>query len=130
MFGSLRCRRCFYNKEQTTACDRGSTVLRLNVHSNATPGAAHVTGPEGHRHLFDTIKNLVLLLWKLLEIEFHCVCVCVCNSRAGACRETVRRGVGGILLIGKRPSALYSCLISLSYSRRTFFEATFLQKKG
>lgn len=47
----------------------------VHAHSCRMPGAMHFTGPEGHHHLFDTIKNLVLLLWKLLEIKFHCACV-------------------------------------------------------
>lgn len=77
------------HREQTT---NGS--VRLRIDSAEVPHAhAHTqtntrvlrhawccvraSGPEGHRHLFDTIKNLMLLWWKLLEIEFHFVCACV-----------------------------------------------------
>lgn len=53
------------------------THTHTHIQPCSMPGVVHFTGPEGHHHLFDTIKNLVLLLWKLLEIEFHYVCVCV-----------------------------------------------------
>lgn len=46
-------------------------------------GAVPFTGPEGHHQLFDSIKNLVLLLWKLLGFEFHCVSVIVVQVHAG-----------------------------------------------
>lgn len=78
-------------------------MKRANKRCETEDQLSYLRYHEGHHHLFDTIKHLVLLLWKLLEIEFHC--------NAGALQGNGQTGV--IVLIGKHQSAaiLFLCLV-------------------
>lgn len=78
-------RRCIF----VIACRSGAKCnKKIHTHTHTSgQNVMHFTGHEDHHHLFYTIKHLVLLLWKLLEIEFHCVF----KSDAGAYRKMVRR---------------------------------------
>lgn len=68
------------------ACGVTHMLMHTQTQTHMTytvPNAMHFTSSEGHHHLFNTIKNLVLLLWKLLEIQFHWVCVIAVQVHAG-----------------------------------------------
>lgn len=110
------------------------THMQMQTHKTHTmPTAMHFTGLEGHHHLFYTIKILVLLLWKLLEIEFHYVSVCVYVCVIVVQVHVGNSEIGVMLSIGMHPSALYCYFISLSFGGRKpgnkFIETIFLHRK-
>ncbi len=87
--------------------------------------AVCVCGPEGHYHLFDIIKNIVLLLWKLLEVKFHCVCVIAVQVHAGKWSD-------GSNIIHREASVCTEQIfyfIGWKVTRKSFIETMFLQRK-